>query len=481
MAWIAIPVIAAVLIAAVVTRLCLAKPAADKTENPKPSAPADKFVDRDQMLNMVQRDHFNFFRINQHPKSGMVLDRNTPTSPASIASIGFALTVYPVAVERGWCSRAEAVDFTLRVLRNLSSTPQGTQDTGVSGHKGFFYHFLDPDTGCRSTAPGFGLCELSSIDTALMMAGVLFAQEYFTRDDAAEAEIRSLADALYKRVEWDWMSDANGEVYMAWFPDRGFSKELWHGYSEGQLIYVLGMGSPTHPLRDGAWNAHIMHVQPTEHYGREYVLLTGGPLFTYQYAHCWIPFLGIRDDKARQMGFDWFENARRATMSQIMYAMDNPMRWRGYSVLNWGLTACDGPGGFKRVVNGVEREFRGYSERGCPGGFDDGTIAPTAAISAMPFTPNMSLRTLEHWLTRYPELYTPQGFRDSFNPTLDTSRDTGWVNVDSIGIDQGPIVLMIENYRSGFCWDVMKRSAALRTGLRRAHFRGGWLDEKKAK
>ena len=476
MAWIAITVFAAVLIAAfVAVCACVAKPTVEPIAPQTLPAGVGKFVNREQMLDIVQRDHFNFFRVNQQPKTGMVLDRNTPTSPASIASIGFALTVYPVAVQRGWCSRAEASDFTLRVLRNLSGTPQGTASTGVSGNKGFFYHFLDPETGTRSTAPGFGLCELSSIDTALMMAGVLFAQQYFDRNDASEGEIRALADALYKRVEWDWMSDANGEVYMAWHPDRGFSKELWHGYSEGQLIYILGMGSPTHPLKDGAWNAHIMHVQPTEHYGRRYVLLNGGPLFTYQYAHCWIPFKGIRDDKAREMGFDWFENARRATIAQICYAVENPMRWRGYNALNWGLTACDGPGGFKRVIKGVEREFRGYSERGCPGGFDDGTIAPTAAISAMPFTPNISQRTLESWLAKYPELYTAQGFRDSFNPTIDETRPTGWVDTDSIGIDQGPIVLMIENHRTGFVWDVMKKSPALRAGLTRARFRGGWL------
>jgi hypothetical protein len=434
-------------------------------------------TDTERLLDMVQHDHFQFFKENQHPATGMVLDRNTPTSPASIASIGFALTVYPVAVRHGWATRDEAADYTLKVLRNLSSTPQGDAKTGISGYRGFFYHFLDPDTGLRSTAPGFGLCELSSIDTALLMAGVVFSQEYFDQNNQKEKEIRSLADALYKRVEWDWMSDDNGEVYMAWFPETGMSKDVWHGYSEGQLIYILGMGSPTHPLKDGAWNAHIMHVKPTTHYGLTYILLRGGPLFTYQYQHCWVDFRGIRDDKAREMGIDWFENARRATLAQHEYAIENPGKWRGYSDLMWGLTACDGPGSFKKDINGKEREFRGYSERGAPNGFDDGTIAPTAAISSMPFTPELSLKTLQHWIAKYPELYTKQGFRDSFNPTLGETTDTGWVNVDSIGIDQGPIVLMIENARSGFCWDVMKKSEALRNGLKRARFMGGWLDK----
>lgn len=427
------------------------------------------------LLDMVQRDHFQFFRENHHPVTGMALDRNTNTSPASIASVGFALTVYPVAVKRGWATRDEAVEYTLKTLRNLWNTPQGPERTGTSGYKGFFYHFLDRDTGLRSTNGGFAQCELSSIDTALLMAGVLFAKEYFDADNDKEKEIRSLAEALFNRVEWDWMSDANGEVYMAWHPETGMGKALWHGYSEGQLVYALGMGSPTHPLKDGAWNAHIMHVKPQTHYGLNYILLPGGPLFTYQYQHCWIDFRKIVDDKARELGFDWFENAKRATLAQHAYAIANPNRWRQYGAIYWGLTACDGPGNFSKVINGTERTFRGYSERGAPNGFDDGTIAPTAAISSMPFTPDLSLKTLRHWIENCPELYTKQGFRDSFNPSLDERTETGWVNVDSIGIDQGPIVLMIENARSEFCWDVMKKSEVLRNGLKRARFTGGWL------
>lgn len=430
----------------------------------------------EKVLDMVQRDHFRFFQENQHPDTGLVFDRNNPTSPASIASVGFGLTAYPVAVERKWISRDEAADWTLKVLRNLATTPQGDARTGTSGYRGFYYHFLDPATGFRAVDPPYWDSELSSIDTALLMSGVLFSKEYFTRDNAKETDIRRLADELYKRVEWDWMSDANGEVFMAWDPVHGMSESVWHGYSEGQLIYILGMGSPTHPLKDGAWNAHIQHVKTQTHYGQTYVLLPGGPLFTYQYQHSWIDFRGIRDDKAREMGFDWFENSRRATLAQHEYAIQNPNKWRGYGRLMWGLTACDGPGNFTRVINGVERNFRWYSERGCPNGFDDGTIAPTAAISSMPFAPEICMPTLRHWLKNFPELYTKQGFLDSFNPTLDESSATGWKADGSIGIDQGPIVLMLENYRSEFVWKTMTKSEYLRAGLTRAGFTGGWLD-----
>lgn len=429
-----------------------------------------------KMLFEVGYRHFRYFANNQDPDTGLILDRSTPTSPASIAAVGFALTGYPLAAERGWTNRTAAVEWTHKVLTTLSTRPMGPEPSGTIGYHGVFYHMLDPQTGTRATAPKYWNSELSSIDTALLMAGVLFARNYFTRDDRLENEIRDMAQRLWDNVEWDWISDENGLIHHAWTPENGMSSGGYRGYSEALLMYILALGSDTHKMPASTWQTFMGGSTPITQYGQTYVICPDSPLFVYQYPHCWIDFRGIRDSVMREANSDYFENSRRATIAQYNYAMHNPQNFVGYGAENWGLTACDGPGNVEKDVNGVKRRFWWYIARGCPNGPDDGTIAPTAALSSMPFTPELSMPLLKHWYEKRPELLGPNGFTDAYNYTFDTSFRKGWVCDVTLGIDQGPILLMIENYRSEFVWKYMKKDPNIQLGLKRAGFAGGWLD-----
>lgn len=430
------------------------------------------------LLERIARAHFQFFVDFQDKDTGLILDRTKLSGPATIAGVGMALPAYASASERHWISRREAVDYTLRVLRVLWSVPQGEAIEGVSGYRGFFYHFLDPATGQRATKPKFWNSELSSIDTALLMAGVRFARHYYLGKDAAEAEIRDLADKLYERVEWDWLVREDGHIGHGWSPEGGMIKSVYGGYSEALLLYLLAIGSPTHPAPASSWQTLCANykLERAMGSGKPFITMPGTPLFCYQYPHCFIDFRGIKDGVNRGLGFDYFENSKRATLSQHAYALANPDQWVGYDKYNWGLTACDGPGDGKRVVNGREREFSWYRERGAPFGHDDGTIAPTAALSSLPYAPRLVIRTARYWLLKRPELFSIHGFTDAFNDsyTIDES-GKGWVDPERIAIDQGPVVIMFENYRSELIWRTMRRDPALKRALKLAGFTGGWL------
>ncbi len=445
-----------------------------------PSASAEKGT-LDPFLEDLQRRTFDFFWETTNPANGLVPDRWPTPSFSSIAAVGFGLTAYPVGVERGYISREEARDRTLATLRFLWTAPQGPQPADVAGHRGFFYHFLDMETGLRHQTT-----ELSSIDTALLMLGVLCAQVYFDGAEPEEAEIRALADSLYRRVEWTWMQPRAPLIAMAWRPERGLSPHDYRGYNEAMLLYVLALGSPTHPIDESAWQAFTSTYEWADFYGQEHVNFA--PLFGHQYSHVWIDFRGIQDAYMRERGIDYFENSRRATLAQRAYAIDNPMGWKGYGEEGWGLTASDGPLGATLEVNGEERTFRRYWARGAAAGDirDDGTLAPTAAGGSIPFAPEVAIPALRAMRDRYGEhLYQRYGFLDSFNPTLGDVEVTpergtrvpgvGWFNPDYLGIDQGAIVLMLENHRSGFVWELMKRSPYVVRGLCRAGFTGGWL------
>lgn len=445
-----------------------------------PSPSADERT-LDPFLEDLQRRTFDFFWETANPANGLVPDRWPTPSFSSIAAVGFGLTAYTVGVERGYISREQARDRTLATLRSLWTAPQGPQPAGVAGYRGFFYHFLDMETGLRHQTT-----ELSSIDTALLMLGVLCAQVYFDGAEPAEAEIRALADSLYRRVEWTWMQPRAPLIAMAWRPERGLSPHDYRGYSEAMLLYVLALGSPTHPVDESAWQAFTSTYEWADFYGQEHVKFA--PLFGHQYSHVWIDFRGIQDAYMRERGIDYFENSRRATLAQRAYAIANPMGWKGYGEDGWGLTASDGPLGATLEVNGEERTFRKYWARGAAAGDirDDGTLVPTAAGGSIPFAPEVTIPVLRAMRDRYGEhLYQRYGFLDSFNPTLGDVEVTpergtrvpgvGWFNTDYLGIDQGPIVLMIENYRNGFVWELMKRSPYIVRGLCRAGFTGGWL------
>jgi hypothetical protein len=435
------------------------------------------------LLDDLERRTFDFFWRTTDPRTGLVPDRYPTPSFSSIAAVGFGLTAYPIGVERGYVTRAAARDRVLTTLRFFRDAPQGDGATGVTGYKGFYYHFLDMQTGRR-----FRDIELSSVDTALLLAGALFCREYFGGADPAEAELRRIADELLARVDWRWLQPRAPAIAMGWRPEQGFIAYDWIGYNEAMIVILLALGSPTFPVEPAAWAAWTASYDRTwgTAYGQEH--LGFGPLFGHQYSHVWVDFRGIRDRYMGARGLDYFENSRRATLAQRAYASANPGGWTGYGEHVWGLTACDGPGDLTLQIGGKSREVKGYAARGA-GALDDGTLAPTAMIASLPFAPEIVLPGIRELRRRYgAHIYREFGFVDAFNPSFpDGARPTagtvvpgvGWIDADYLGIDQGPIVAMIENHRSGLVWSVMRRSAYLRRALARAGFTGGWLEEKR--
>ena len=446
------------------------------TENPANSPRARAFLDT------LEQRTFAFFWERSDPATGLTPDRWPTPSFSSIAAVGFALTAYPIGAERGWVTRAEAANRVLTTLQWFWRAPQGPAPTGTSGYGGFFYHFLDMGTGLRY--PGV---ELSTIDTALLLAGALFCREYFGGSDPTEAGIRAYADSLYARVDWQWAAQRNPPlVAMGWRPEDGWSPLDWQGYNEAMLVYILGLGSPTSPLDAAAWNQWTATYRWGSFYGEDHIGFP--PLFGHQYSHVWIDFRGIQDAYTRGRGLDYFENSRRATRAQRAYAIQNPGRWKGYGATLWGLTASDGPADVTLPVNGSPRRFFTYAARGASFAEpprDDGTIAPTAATASLPFAPELVVPALLHMRERYGEwLFGPYGFLDAFNPTFEFQvplthgrvvPGQGWFDTDYLGIDQGPIVAMIANYKDDLIWKYMRQSPYVVRGLRRAGFTGGWL------
>ncbi|MFC3549661.1 glucoamylase family protein [Lysobacter cavernae] len=434
----------------------------------------------------IEKRTFQFFWDTTNEQNGLTPDRFPSRPFASIASVGFALTAYPIGIENGWVSRNQAVDRTLTTLKFFRDLPSGPQATGKGAYQGFYYHFLDMQNGHRYDS----WVELSSVDTALLMMGVLFTQSYYDRDEPREKQIRALADELYRRVDWTWLQKNKPLISMGWFPESGFIQHDWMGYNEAMMLYVLALASPTHPVSADTWTvwARTYNESWGVYQGEEF--LAFGPLFGHQYSHVWIDFRGIQDAYMRERGIDYFVNSRRAAYAQRAYAIANPMKWEDYGPEVWGLTASDGPQQTLQPYRGEQRQFRHYSARGAglSDTFDDGTIAPTAAIASLPFAPEIVIPTTVELHKRYGEyLYSSYGFLDSFNPSfnydipLKTGRlvpGAGWVASDYIGIDQGPILAMISNYRSDFVWNVMKRNPYIRAGLEKAGFTGGWLEPK---
>lgn len=432
-------------------------------------------------LEELQQRTFRFFWETTNPQNGLVPDRWPTPSFSSVAAVGFGLPSYAVGAERGWITRQQAADRVLATMRFLWTAPQGPAAAGMTGYRGFFYHFLDMNSGHR-----FERVELSTIDTALLMAGVLFCQQYFGGNAPAEVEIRALADSLYRRVEWTWPVNNPGRISMGWHPETGPIEYEWHGYDEAMILLILALGSPTHPVGPEFWTTYKSTNRWGTFHGQPH---TGfAPLFGHQYSHIFIDFRGIFDDYARSRGIDYFENSRRATLAQREYAIANPMGWRGYGADVWGLTASDGPIDTVLAVNGAQRRFYTYAARGASHTEvrDDGTIAPTAAGGSIPFAPEYTIRALRTMRERYPQIWGQYGFLDAFNPTFQFTGmrlghgavvpGVGWFDSDYLGIDQGPILLMAENYRSDLVWRYLRRSPYIVAGLRRAGFTGGWLD-----
>ena len=424
----------------------------------------------DAELRNLQRESFNYFLHETNPANGLVIDKTQANWPASIAATGLALASYPVAVERDFMPRTSAAERTLATLRFFWNSPQGPEPN-ATGYRGFYYHFLDMQTGRRAWQ-----CELSTIDTAFLLAGALTAGMYFIGDKPEEREIRMLADELYRRADWQWAQDGGTTVTHGWKPESGFLNYRWEGYDEALLLYILGLGSPTHPLLVQSYAAWASTYRWEQCYGQEY--LYAGSLFTHQLSHLWIDFRGIQDAFMREKGIDYFENSRRATYAQQLYAISNPLKFEGYGPQCWGITASDGPGLITIKVNGIERQFFNYVGRGVPFGPDDGTIAPWAVAASLPFAPEIVLPALDYYIheVKLTKL-NPYGFKASFNATYPEKFGNahGWVSLWHYEINHGPIVLMIENYQTGLLWQLMRTCPCIVNGLHRAGFGGGWL------
>ena len=426
------------------------------------AGPADE-----ELLDGLQRAAFGYFVAAVNPANGLVADTSRVNSPVSIAVVGFALSSYPVAVERGWIERADAAQRSIAALRFLRDSDQ-SGSAEATGYKGFYYHFLDLHTGTRVWRS-----ELSMVDTALLIAGALTASAYFNADNIEEAELRGIVDTLYRRIDWHWAQDGEATIRQGWKPECGFLHYGWEGYNEAIVLYALAAGSPTHPIEGGCYEAWTATYQWENLYGHDF--LYAGPLFVHQFSHAWIDFRGIQDRFMREKGCDYFENSRRAIEVQREYTRRNPRRFAGYEENCWGLTACDGPGNQRPEFASERRRLFGYAARGVPYGPDDGTLSGWAALASLPFAPKVAMRAARNMLQRYPEMLSTQQYASSFNPTLANPDRSAWVSAGLFGLDQGIVVMMIENHRTELIWRLMRACPYVGAGLRCAGFRGGWL------
>jgi hypothetical protein len=412
------------------------------------ASPARALTDS-ELLDTIQHASFLYFWNEANPSNGLIRDRSQPGSPCSIAANGFGFSAITIGIDHGWITRAEGRARTLTTLQTFWNGPQGPADTGTMGFKGLYYHFLDMSTGLRVWSS-----ELSTIDTALLFGGILDAKQYFTTNDPDEMQIRALADSIYFRADWEFMRNLGPGIRMGWKPVGGFSGfGTWIGYNEAMILYILALGSPTHPVPASTWTTWTSGYSFQTLFGQSYVVFP--PLFGHQYSHCWVDFRNAKDAYMTNKGLTYFENSRRATLAQRAYCIANPGGFPSYGPNLWGLTASDGPNNT-------------YTARGAPPAQnDEGTITPTAPASSIVFAPEVVLPTLHNLYENYPLLWGPYGFRDAF--------DIGdnWYDTDYLGIDQGPIVIMIENYMTvGKVWDRFMLNDPVRVGMTRAGFTG---------
>jgi hypothetical protein len=438
--------------------------------------------DLDPFVRELQERTFRFFWETANSENGLIPDRYPTSSYSSIAAVGFGLTTYAIGVERGYITRAQAQQRVLATLRFLARAPQNGNARGAAGYRGFFYHFLDMKTGER-----FKDSELSTVDTAILLAGALFCQSYFAGPAPEDVEIRALAEEIYRRADWQWAQRQGPAISLGWSPEEGFLRYDWRGYNEAMLVYLLALGSPTFPVGPDAWTewTSTYDAQWGTVFGQE--LLTCPAMFGHQYTHVWTDLRDIRDAYMKRRGLDYFENSRRAVYAQRAYAIANPRGCRDYGATVWGITASDGPADVEIVNASGRRLFRTYSARGidATGRSDDCTLAPTAVVASMPFAPELVIPATLEMHRRYGQyIYSTYGFLDSFNRTFLFDVPVrhgrhipgfGWVAGDYLGIAQGAMLTMIENYRSALIWRVMRTNPYLRRGLEQAGFSGGWL------
>jgi hypothetical protein len=420
------------------------------------------------LLEKLQSDAFRYFSENSSPETGLIADSSKAGSAASIAATGFALSCYPVAAERGWLSRKQAVDVTLKTLRFFHDSRQ-SKDAKATGYKGFYYHFLDMQSGKRAED-----CELSTIDTAMLLSGVLVASEYFDRKSTGEKEIRSLSKALIERVDWTWTLDGD-EVNHSWKPSDGFRKADWDGYTEALMMYLLGAASTSYPIPREVYERAAEDYKWHHNAGLEWIHAT--PLFIHLFPQAWLDLRGLHDGfVSKHADIDYAENTRRAIQVQRDYAKLNPHNFAGYGSDIWGLSACMGPEGKLKMRNGQTGKFLGYAARGVTQGPDDGTLVPWAAATCMAHAPEAALAGVQAMLKAYPRALSGGQFIGGINPSLPGEGPEGWLAPACFGLDQGLVIMMIENARTGLLWELTRNSAVVKRGLKKLGFGGGWLD-----
>ena len=431
------------------------------------------FLDSDtKMLKTLQSQTFDYFLKYLNPKNGLIADKSKSDSHSSIAAVGLGISSYVVGLERNLLSREDGIKKILTILNFFYAGRQGPEEDAM-GYKGFYYHFLHMDTGRRAWKS-----ELSTVDTAIFIAGVLTAAAYFNGASREEKEIRELAKNLYRRIDWQWALNGKTMICHGWKPESGFLKYYWdNGYSEAIILYILALGSPTFAIDPMGYRNWTSTFKWDNINGIEYI--HAGPLFIHQMSHLWLDFQGIQDDLNRKYKIDYFENSSRATHIQQQYAIKNQKNFKHYGENNWGFTASDGPGPARIIVEGVEKIFYDYIARGVPFGPDDGTISPWAVVASLPFAPDIVLSTIRHAIKRLKEKDSASnGFDASFNPAYQIAgmEGNGWVSPWKFGLNEGPMIIMIENFRTQFIWIMMKKCKYITNGLRLAGFSGGWLD-----
>jgi hypothetical protein len=389
-------------------------------------------------LEDLQHRSFNYFWEQADPQTGLVPDRaRADGSPldedhrdvASIAATGFGLTALCIAAERNWIIRSQARERARNTLRFFA-------DKAFQQH-GWFYHWLHAKSGERRWKS-----EVSSIDTALLLAGVLTARQYF-RDDA---EIARLATKIYERVDFRWMLNGDPKLLShGWKPETGFLKPRWDTYSEDTILYLLAIASPTHPISAASWYA--LWRDRYRYQGHSYFTTIGVPLFMHQYAHAWIDFRNRRESRGDQI--DYFDNSIKATLAHRAFCMNLTHDFPAFGPNIWGITASDSAKGYL-AWGGPPRDPQ-----------IDGTVSPSAAGGSLMFTTELAVAALRAMFDQYGvRTYGKYGFVDAFNP------NTGWVDTDVIGINAGIILLSAENSRSGNVWNWFMRNQEISRAMR---------------
>ena len=386
----------------------------------------------DKLLDEIQRTSFDFFWFEASAKTGQVKDRarangNDTRPMSSIAATGFGLTSLCIGDHRSFGASKEILERVRITLRFLAND--------LHHEHGFYYHFIHMETGAR-----WEKTELSSIDTSLLLCGVLTARQYF-----ADQEIKDLATKIYERVDWPWMLNGGSTLSMGWHPESGFLDARWEHYCELMMIYLLGIGSPTHPLSPDTWKAWTRPV--IKYKGLEYIS-GNDPIFTHQYSQAWFDFRKKRDAYA-----NYFENSITATKAHKLFCLSLRDKFPDYSEDLWGISASD--------------YEKGYTAWGGPPsqGPIDGSIVPCATGGSLAFLFDDCIRVLRNIRGPWGEkAWARYGFVDAFNP-LD-----GWYDQDVLGIDLGITMLMAENHRSGLVWDTFMKNPEARTAMQRAGF-----------